>query len=292
MLVLQSTSFCNIDCSYCYLPNRSIKGRMSMRTIEKLFDSLTSIPFFESLTVLWHAGEPLILGTAYYQDAFATIRGRKPDRLEIRHNFQTNGTLINQAWADFFRNNDICVGLSIDGPKYLHDRCRTTRANRGTFDQVVRGARILNDNEIPFHVITVLTRNSLRSARDLFDFYLEIGVSNVGFNIEEIEGNHCSSSLQGSSIDSEIRLFFDEFYGLCRISPGRLRVREFEGAFHAIVNPESQKYGNPLTEPLRMLSVSVDGDLSTFSPELLGYRSDRYARFRSETFIEMNCPVF
>jgi uncharacterized protein len=221
----------------------------------------------------------LVLDTSYYFRAFEIIRERKPKQLEIRHNFQTNGVLINQVWADFFRDNEITVGLSIDGPKILHDAHRRTRTGRGTFDRVIRGVRILSENNIPFHVITVLTRESLRSARELFDFYLEMGIRNVGFNVEEIEGNHRSSSLQDVHVDAETRAFFDKIYDLCESQPGTLSVREIGSAFHAIVNPESQKYGNPLTEPLRMLTVSVDGDLSTFSPELLGYESDRYGSF-------------
>lgn len=280
MLVLQSTSFCNIDCAYCYLPSRSDKARMGPNTIERVFDGLTSSPFLsDHLTVLWHAGEPTTLGIAYYERAFAIIRDRLPRNIAVKHNIQTNGTLIDQAWCEFFRDNDICVGLSIDGPKHLHDRYRKTRAKLGTYDQVMRGVHLLNENKIPFHVITVLTADSLRSARELFNFYVEIGATNVGFNIEEVEGTHVSSSLQNDQIETEARNFFEEFYELCEARPNKLRVREFDGAFTAITNSTSHEYGNPLTEPLRMLSVSATGDLSTFSPELLGYGSDRHGSF-------------
>jgi uncharacterized protein len=280
MLVLQSTSFCNIDCSYCYLPHRSSTARMSVSTLEKVFDGVFSSPFLSgSLTVLWHAGEPLVLNPAYYDLALAIIRDRKPASLIVHHNFQTNGTLITQDWANFFLTHGISVGLSIDGPRALHDQYRVNRAGRGTFDQVMRGIGFLQNNKIKFHAITVLTRASLNSARALFDFYLENGITQVGFNIEEIEGDHRSSSLQYPDVEAEIHQFFNELFDLCDCYPGKLKVREFEAAFHAITNPQSSDYGNPLTEPLRMLSVAANGDLSTFSPELLGYTSHRHGSF-------------
>ncbi|MEA2885371.1 MAG: uncharacterized protein QOH32_4646, partial [Bradyrhizobium sp.] len=280
MLVLQPTPFCNINCSYCYLPDRAVTARMSQKTVKRTFESLIAGEFLSNnLTVLWHAGEPLVLGIGYYERALSIIEDLIPAGLSVTHNFQTNGTLIDDDWARFFLNSNVSLGLSIDGPRRLHDRNRRTRGDRGTFDKVMRGVRILNERQVPFHVITVLTRESLRSARELFDFYLEIGAGNIGFNIEEIEGGHVSSSLQTNDVDAEMRRFFEEFCDLCQSDPARLKVREFDGVLHAIINPESAAYGNPLTEPLRMVSVGVNGDLSTFSPELLGYASGRHGSF-------------
>jgi uncharacterized protein len=253
---------------------------MSEKTIERVFDSLsTSNCLSDTLTVLWHAGEPLTVGIEYYERAFAIIKERTPPSVNVIHNFQTNGTLINHEWAKFLRKSNITLGLSIDGPRHLHDRHRQTRSERGTFEQVMQAVQILNEEKVPFHLITVLTRDSLRAARDIFEFYIEIGAENVGFNIEEIEGDHVSSSLQTSDIDKDVRHFFEDFYDLCEMHPGILRIREIDGALHSIINPESAWYGNPLAEPLRMLNVAANGDLSTFSPELLGYNSSRHGSF-------------
>ncbi|WLB53898.1 cyclophane-forming radical SAM/SPASM peptide maturase GrrM/OscB [Bradyrhizobium japonicum] len=281
MLVLQSTPFCNINCSYCYLPNRSSKARMNQKTIERVFDSLAKANYLsDALTVLWHAGEPLTVGIEYYERAFAVIRERTPPGVRVIHNFQTNGTLLNSEWAKFFRKHGATVGLSLDGPQHLHDRNRRTRRNQGTFLQAIRAVEVLKQENVPFHVITVLTRNSLRSARELFSFYLEIEASDVGFNIDEIEGDYVSSSFETDrSTDECMRLFFEEIYDLCESNPGKLRIREIEGALHAIMDPESVAYGNPLAEPIRMLNVASNGDLSTFSPELLGYSSPKHGSF-------------
>jgi uncharacterized protein len=253
---------------------------MSERTIERVFDSLTKADcFYDALTVLWHAGEPLTLGIDYYARALAIIRERTPSTVRVTHNFQTNGTLIDRDWARFFREHNATLGLSIDGPQHLHDRHRQTRHNRGTFQQVIGAVQVLNEEKVPFHVITVLTRESLRFARELFNFYLEIGATDVGFNIDEMEGNHVSSFLEAAQVDEHMRRFFEDIYDLCDAHPGRLRIREIDGALHAITDPNSASYGNPLAEPFRMLNVAANGDLSTFSPELLGYSSRPHGSF-------------
>jgi uncharacterized protein len=275
MLILQSTPFCNLDCSYCYLPHRQSKQQMTEDTLARAFERVFASKFVGNhLTVLWHAGEPLVPGTAYYRRAFEILSQRKPDRIEITHHIQTNGTLLNQDWIDFLSTHQVQVGLSIDGPAHLHDRSRKTRRGGPTFDQTIRGLRLLQANSLPFHVITVLTRKSLQHARDLFDFYVDNGIGKIAFNVEEMEGEHTTSSLQGNDVEAEMRSFLRQFQALCESKPGTLEVREFVGAFAGIINPNCAHYGNPMAEPFRTLSIGVNGEISTFSPELLGYSSE------------------
>jgi uncharacterized protein len=279
MLIIQSTPFCNIDCSYCYLPNRSSKQRMSESTLARTFDRVFSSPFLaDILTVLWHAGEPLVPGVGYYERAFEILESRRPREVAVNHHFQTNGTLLNQHWIEFFRKNQARVGVSLDGPPHLHDRNRKTRRQLGTFDQVMRGVQLLQDNNYPFHIISVLTRESLQAPLELFEFYLANGITNVAFNIEEIEGHHTTSSLHGV-LEAEVQNFFRLFLNVMERNPGKVEVREFSGAFSGIVNREGAKYGNPMTEPMRTVSIGVNGDIGTFSPELLGYSSERHGAF-------------
>jgi uncharacterized protein len=280
LLVVQATPFCNIDCAYCYLPNRSSKARMSEATLERLFESVFSGPFVsDRLTVLWHAGEPLVAGIDYYRRAFALIERLNRTDVGVTHSIQTNGTLLGQHWIDFFRLHDVRIGVSLDGPPHLHDRYRRTRNGGGTCEQVLRAVRLLRRNDYPFHVITVLTRESLLAARDLFKFYLENGISEVAFNIEEIQGEHSRSSFQGEDLGEAVKSFFRELLALVESHPGKVAVREFAGVFGMITDPGAADYGNPQTKPMRIVTVGVNGELSTFSPELIGSRSERYRNF-------------
>ena len=277
MLVLQSTPFCNLDCSYCYLPQRDSKRRMSAATLERAFGKVFASGFLAfHLTVLWHAGEPLVPGVRYYEDAFAIIDRLRPDGLAITHHFQTNATLLDDRWVDFFRAHDARLGVSVDGPAELHDRSRKTRRGGGSFAQTMRGIRVLQEHDYPFHVITVLTRESLRRPQQLFDFYVANGFAQVAFNIEEIEGVHATSSLSAAEADREVRTFYAAILDLIDRTDPKLEIREFAGAYKAIADPASAQYGNPLAEPLRTLSIGVDGEISSFAPELLGYASPRH----------------
>jgi uncharacterized protein len=281
MLVMQTTPFCNLDCSYCYLPNRNSKQRMSEATLTRTFERVFLSPFLANqITVLWHAGEPLVPGVTYYENAFAIADRLKPKDLIVKHNFQTNGTLLDQRWIDFFQAaGNVTVGVSIDGPAHLHDLYRKTRRQTASFDQVMRGVRVLQDNDFPFHVITVLSQDSLRHCRELFDFYVDNRITQIAFNVEEIEGGHRSSSLQGGSTDSQIRTFFRQFLELMDKHGVQLEVREFMGALSGIADSNNVQYGNPLAHALRIVSIGVNGEISTFSPELLGYGSERHGEF-------------
>jgi uncharacterized protein len=143
----------------------------------------------------------------------------------------------------------------------------------------MRGVSVLRRHDYPFHVITVLTRESLGAAQELFEFYTQNGITRVGFNIEEIEGDHGSSSLQSHDIDREMRRFLQAFIDLTEKHAAKLEVREFVGALDGIANPAGVRYGNPMAQPLRTISIGVNGEISTFSPELLGYGSERHGQF-------------
>jgi len=124
-VVVQPTPFCNINCRYCYLPDRNDKSQMPQKTVAALFDKVFSSGWVgEGLTVIWHAGEPLVLPISFYEAAFATVEALRPRNLQLQHSIQTNGMLITPAWCEFFKARNINVGVSIDGPQRMHDAQR------------------------------------------------------------------------------------------------------------------------------------------------------------------------
>ena len=114
MVVIQPTGFCNIDCVYCYLPNRSDKHVIALETVERVFAELfTGGRSAPELTIVWHAGEPLVVPPDFYRNAFALIDRLKPDHVCVKHSFQTNGMLINDDWCDLLLAYDVGVGVSV-----------------------------------------------------------------------------------------------------------------------------------------------------------------------------------
>ena len=281
LLVIQPTPFCNIDCSYCYLTDRQSTKQMSAQTLEQTFAWVFSSGLVrEPFTLLWHAGEPLVVPLAFYQNAVTLLKRFNSPPVEIHHAVQTNATLIDEAWCRFFIEHDVHPGISVDGPAFLHDRHRRTRQGKGTHDRVLRGIRLLQEFEVPFYVISVLTAESLLYPDELFDFYQEQQISTVAFNVEEIEGPHKTSSLLGMEMQERFRRFFARFMDLALAADPPLPVREFDTSAGALLGPRYSA-GARTQENKAWAIVNVDhqGNFSTFSPELLGMSSPRHGSF-------------
>jgi uncharacterized protein len=281
LLILQPTGFCNINCSYCYLPGRDQRRRMSFKTLRLVGERILQSPYVNGrFTLVWHAGEPLTLPVAYYRHAFQIIEENKPPHLVIDHSIQTNGMLLDDEWADFIVEKNIRVGVSIDGPQRFHDAHRKTRTGKGTFEHTLRGIRRLQDRKHDFHVITVLTAQSLKAPDELFDFYVGHGIRHVCFNIEEIEGEHCASSLETTGIELAYGQFMQRIIARIKASsPQLITIRELTSALGLFLDNAPRRNWNHQVEPLAIVSIDVDGNISTFSPELLGISNVRYSDF-------------
>jgi uncharacterized protein len=282
LLVVQPTPFCNLDCSYCYLPDRANTRRMPLDTLEQVFRWVFSSGLVrEPFTLLWHAGEPLVVPIGWYEAAAALLRQYGAGQPPVTQSVQTNATLIDEAWCDYFRRHEIEVGVSVDGPAFLHDRHRRTRQGRGTLDRVLHGIHVLNQQQIPFKVITVLTAEALDYPDELFDFYQEHGICSVGFNPEEVEGPHTASSLQGEDMPRRFRRFLARFFELALLLDPPMEVREFETSAAALLHARRSGPSRRTQEnrPFGVLNVDCAGHFSTYSPELLGLDSPLYGGF-------------
>ncbi|MFM8272141.1 MAG: cyclophane-forming radical SAM/SPASM peptide maturase GrrM/OscB [Gemmata sp.] len=281
LLVVQPTPFCNLDCSYCYLPDRTDRRQMALATLDRALRWVAESGLVrEPFALLWHAGEPLVVPVEWYEGAAELLR-RHGANWDLRQSFQTNATLISEQWCEFFRRHQIDVGVSVDGPAFLHDRNRRTRQGRGTLDRVLRGIHLLNARAIPFKVITVLTADSLDYPDELFDFYREHGIRSVGFNPEEVEGPNTTSSLQQEGTVPRFRRFLTRFLDLALAADPQMEVREFDQSAAALLH--ARRSGPPRrtqeNRPFGIVNVDCEGNFSTFSPELLGLNSSRYGGF-------------
>jgi uncharacterized protein len=277
LIIVQPTPFCNIDCSYCYLPSRNDRTRLEADQIGTIFKKLLTFPSVqEQVSVVWHAGEPLVPGIAYYEKVFAEIEKAARGGLQINHAMQTNGTLINDAWCDFFKRWNVGLGVSIDGPMAIHDACRKTRSGQGTFKKTVEGIARLRANEIPFYVISVLTKVALLQPDAMFDFYQAFDIRDVGFNIEEKEGMNETSSLEGLDDEARLVAFFTRFSELMVEREFPIAVRELEEALASIQMLDVTGPSSHQNEPFGIITIDVTGNVYTFSPELAGFTAERY----------------
>ncbi len=283
LLVVQPTPFCNLDCDYCYLPNRDDRSRLSMEILELALERVLESPFFRApFTLLWHAGEPLTAGIRFYDEAAAVIaealqrHGLPADT--VTQAIQTNATVIDKAWCDCFRRNGIQVGISMDGPAFLHDAHRRTRTGLGSHAAVMRGIDWLKREQVPFHVISVLSADGLDHADAIFDFFVESGIQLVGFNMEETEGENSRSSLESPDAEQRYVAFLQRFWQRLQQQPDALRLREFDG-ITSLACGEERLANTDMNWPFVIVNVDVNGNVSTFDPELLSVKTEEFGDF-------------
>ncbi len=286
LLVLQPTPFCNINCSYCYLPQRDDRSRMPIATAGLAARRLREDGLVaQALTVVWHAGEPLVLPPSYYADAFAAVNESLPG-CDVTHALQTNATLLTDAWCALFLKHRVQVGVSVDGPAHLHDAHRRTRSGRGTHAQVVRGMALLRAQDVPFHCIAVVGAATLAEPDAFYNWFVAQGVTELGCNFDEAEGVHLKSSLAGR--EAAHASFLARL--LERALTGPLVVRELAAAWRALREPlprwrwrgDGHVLGWPVNaqvQPLALVTVAHDGSFTTFSPELLGQPAAAFGNF-------------
>jgi uncharacterized protein len=169
--------------------------------------------------------------------------------------------------------------VSIDGPKPIHDATRKTRSGQGTYDKAIAGIQCLKKRNIPFYVISVLTKMAFLDPDAMFAFYEEFDIRDVGFNFEEQEGIHKTSSLGDDFDDQIVVRFFARFSELMHARDFPIAVRELEEVLTSIRFLQQEGPTNSLTIPFGIITIDVRGDVYTFSPELVGYSSKDFPTF-------------
>ena len=283
LVVVQSTSLCNLDCSYCYLPDRQKRRVFDLNMLPLLMQRILESPFAgPEFSLVWHAGEPLTLPTSWYDEATVIIN-RSLEQfgaqdIQLDQHVQSNATLINDAWCDCFQRNRIVVGISVDGPEHIHDAHRRFRNGRGSHALAMKGIEALHRNDVPFHCISVVTADAMEQPEEMYRFFRDNGIREVGFNVEEQEGIHTSSSMQGSEMEAKYRTFLHAFWSLSEQDGYPVILREFDQVI-SLIQGNQRMTQNELNRPFSILSVDWQGNFSTFDPELLSVASDRYGTF-------------
>ena len=172
---------CNLNCSYCYYleKRRLYPGTRNFRMTDRVLDAYVrqSIEAHDTVDVdfAWHGGEPTLMGLDFFRRAVALQRRYCPAGKRVTNALQTNGVLLDDAWCAFLRENDFLVGLSIDGPRRLHDRHRLDKRGGPTFDRVMTALGLLRKHGVEFNTLTVVSRDNSRRPREVYRFLKDQG---------------------------------------------------------------------------------------------------------------------
>ena len=180
IMIKPASSGCNLRCTYCFyadeaqarsVPNYGIMSEDTARTlIEKSLAAAEG-----SVSFLFQGGEPTLAGLGFFRRFVALVEERRPRSLAIQYALQTNGTLLDEDWCRFFVENRFLVGLSLDGNRDCHDRFRRDSAGKGTFDRVLRAARMMDRIGVEYNVLTVVTGPLARHIQSVFGFLCKNG---------------------------------------------------------------------------------------------------------------------
>lgn len=177
LLIKPASSACNLACRYCFYADVSSKrevpsyGRMSYETLETMVEKAFS-GAEDSVTFAFQGGEPTMAGLAFYEKLIEFEERYNKKGLKVNHAIQTNGILITEKWAAFLKKHDFLVGLSLDGTRGSHDRNRVHVGGEGSFKDVWATAKLLEEYEVPFNILTVVTKEIAQNAGRVYDFYL------------------------------------------------------------------------------------------------------------------------
>ena len=179
LMIKPAGSLCNLGCHYCYyLDKADIYGgkqpRMTLETLEKLTREYIAANDVPEVTFNWHGGEPLVMGLDFYRKA-VELQSRYAEGKIIHNTLQTNGTLITEEAADFFRLNNFLIGISIDGPADIHDKYRKDKGGLPTFDKVMRGLDLLRQRGVEFNTMSTINKASEGRGQEVYQFLKHIG---------------------------------------------------------------------------------------------------------------------
>ena len=171
---------CNLDCKYCfYLEKENLypdtrHWAMPPETLERYIQQYIAAQPVNEIHFAWQGGEPTLLGVDYFRTIVA-LQQKHANGKSIHNALQTNGTLIDDEWGEFFAEQKFLIGISIDGPRELHDHYRVDKGNAPTFDRVIRGLNKLKSHNIDFNTLTVVNRHNSQYPLEVYRFLKEIG---------------------------------------------------------------------------------------------------------------------
>jgi uncharacterized protein len=282
-LVVQGTSLCNLNCSYCYISEEDRKDAnyLSLENFEVI---LRKVLKFKSISkhiqVLWHAGEPLVMPVDYYEEAIKITEKVKQSLglsdVKIRHYFQSNGILVNDKWCEFFKRHDVVLGISCDG--YTHDKYRLDWRSQGTLSRVLDSIKTLNLNEVKYGVLCTVTPEAIENPERFLEFFNALGIVNLGLNPVEEIGAFSENLFNSKDYHIKYHAFLSSLMAMVRENRSSISIREFSTIYEAIFDKSrpSHMHFDIELEPFRILTIDAKGNFSTFSPELLTSKTEYF----------------
>ena len=197
VLIKPTGAICNLDCKYCFFLSKEMlypgsRFQMAEELLETYLKQLLESHRAPQVDVAWQGGEPTLMGLDFFKRSIELVNKLKRPSQQIQYTIQTNGTLLNDEWCAFFKKNNFLVGLSMDGPKALHDIYRVNKGGAGSFDQVMRGFQFLKKHNVDVNILCTVHAANQDHPLDVYRFFRdELGAQYIQFIpiIERVSGS-------------------------------------------------------------------------------------------------------
>lgn len=186
-LIKPASSLCNMDCTYCFYRDTAKNrkqysyGIMNREVVDQLIEKTLSFAEGGLVTYCFQGGEPLLVGIEFYEYFVSQVEKKNQAGSKIIYSVQTNGTNLSEEFCKLFREKEFLLGVSLDGPRDVHDYYRYSLGHEGTFDKVMEGIALLRKYEIEFNILSVVTAYSAKYIKEIWEFFKQQGFSYLQF---------------------------------------------------------------------------------------------------------------
>ena len=243
LLAKPSGAACNLDCAYCFfLDKESLYPgsdfRMTPAVQEQFIRQLIESHQTDDVNIAWQGGEPTLMDLDFYRHSLELVEKYRRPGMRFLHTMQTNGTLLDDAWAEFFKEHNFLIGISLDGPRELHDVYRLDKGGNPTHDRVMRGLRFLQKHGVDYNILTAVNRVNGDYPQEVYQFLRdEAGTTWIQFIpvVEHLPEKASSPQEQGFPVSDRsvlpgqfgrfLSIIFDEWV---RLDVGSVFVQTFE----------------------------------------------------------------
>lgn len=248
VLIKPSGPDCNLDCTYCFYLEKSLLfkedrvHRMSPEVQEETIRQVMQ-QSGENVSLAWQGGEPTLMGLDFYQRA-VDLEMKYGHGQMVGNGLQTNGLLLNRDWAKFLKKYDWLVGLSLDGPEFIHDHYRFDKAGKGTHKRVEDNAKMLLDEGVSVNAMSCVTTHSVKYPEELYNYYKELGLTFMQFiPIVETDKDDPTKAADFSVSAEDYGHFLNKLFDLwlADFKDGQptTSIRHFESVFYSYVGLEA-----------------------------------------------------
>jgi uncharacterized protein len=238
-------ALCNLDCKYCYFLSKEMlypgsRFRMADELLEDYTRQYIAAQRVPEVTFAWQGGEPTLMGLDFFKRAIEYQAKYRRPGMRIFNALQTNGTLLDNEWCDFLHQHDFLVGLSLDGPRELHDAYRVDKGGRPTFERVMAGAQMMKLHKVEFNILATVHAANGDHPLEVYRFLRdEVGTHFIQF-IPIVERDNDTGFQEGERVTERsvsgrqygdfLIAIFDEWV---RRDVGRVYVQLFDVALAA-----------------------------------------------------------